>query len=155
MIYDYAFVKKPYPFDILLTEKRSACFVADAPFEVTVIHFCFDFRSRHISSASSGSFNRQARAEKNLFLCSPRYPGPVGGHPRTCKWTGLLRTAPGNSPGMYSAPYSGHCPEPYILFPLGKVALGDGDEPFFLQTEATFVLSEVVVLAEISCVCVI
>ena len=63
----YFLLLKLHLFDILLTEKRSACFVADAPFEVTVIHFCTGFRSWHIPSASSRSFSRQARAEKNFF----------------------------------------------------------------------------------------
>ena len=51
----YSLFGKTYPFDILLTEKRSACLVAGAPFVVPVIHFCFDFRSRHILSALSRS----------------------------------------------------------------------------------------------------
>ena len=34
----------PRPLDILLIEKRSACFVTNAPFAVPTIHFWFDFR---------------------------------------------------------------------------------------------------------------
>ena len=45
-IHRNSLLRKPYPFDILLTEKRSACFVASAPFVVLVIHFCLGFGSR-------------------------------------------------------------------------------------------------------------
>lgn len=45
-IHRNSLLRKPYPFDILLTGKRSACFVASAPFVVLVIHFCLGFGSR-------------------------------------------------------------------------------------------------------------
>ena len=64
----YSLFGKTYPFDILLTEKRSACLVAGAPFVVPVIHFCFDFRSRHILSALSRSPRGWAKTEKNSFM---------------------------------------------------------------------------------------
>ena len=47
----YSLFGKTYPFDILLTEKRSVCFVAGAPFEVSVIHFYLRFGSRYALSA--------------------------------------------------------------------------------------------------------
>ena len=40
-----------------------------------------------------------------------------------------------------------------ILFQLGEVASGDGGEPLLFHAEAIFVPVEVVVLAEIFCVC--
>ena len=42
-----------------------------------------------------------------------------------------------------------------VLFQFGKVTFGDGGESLFLHAEAIFVPVEVVVLAEIFCVCVV
>ena len=42
-----------------------------------------------------------------------------------------------------------------VLFQLGEVTFGDGNEPLFLYAEAIFAPVKVVVLAEILCVCVV
>ena len=42
-----------------------------------------------------------------------------------------------------------------VLFQLGEVTFSDGNESLFLYAEAIFVPVEVVVLAEIFCVCVV
>ena len=80
----YSLFGKTYPFDILLTEKRSACLVAGAPFVVPVIHFCFDFRSRHILSALSRSPRGWAKTEKNSLMHTQ---SPINPTRSTKQWT--------------------------------------------------------------------
>lgn len=87
-IHRNSLLRKPYPFDILLTEKRSACFVASAPFVVPVIHFCFDFRSRHILSALSRSPRGWAKTEKNSLMHTQ---SPINPTRSTRRWTAVAR----------------------------------------------------------------
>ena len=84
----YSLFGKTYPFDILLTEKRSACLVAGAPFVVPVIHFCFDFRSRHILSALSRSPRGWAKTEKNSLMHTQ---SPINPTRSTRRWTAVAR----------------------------------------------------------------
>ena len=81
-------------YDIHLTEKRSVCFVAGAPFEVGLFTFVlvsvvgmFPPPRPDLSADEPG----QGRIS---FADSPRCHSSFDGYPRTCGWTGRLRIGP-------------------------------------------------------------
>ena len=59
-----------------------------APFVVPVIHFCFDFRSRHILSALSRSPRGWAKTEKNSLMHTQ---SPINPTRSTRRWTAVAR----------------------------------------------------------------
>lgn len=96
----YFLLLKLHLFDILLTEKRSACFVADTPFEVGLFTFVLVSAAGMFPPPRPALSAERPEQRRISFADSPRCHGSVDGLPRTCEWTGHPRTVPGNSPGM-------------------------------------------------------
>ena len=91
---------KSHPIDIHLTEKRSVCFVAGAPFEVGLFTFVLVSSAGMFPPPRPALSAERPEQRRISFADSPRYHGSVDGLLRTCEWIGHPRTAPGNSPGM-------------------------------------------------------
>mgnify|MGYP005763498353 CR=1 FL=1 len=75
---------KSYPFDILLTEKRSACFVASAPFEVPVIQFRVGFGSRYVFFRLISLLQKMGKSREKLLYA--QY-APINPTRDTRQWT--------------------------------------------------------------------
>ena len=90
----YLYRGKIYPADIHLTEKRSACFVADAPFEVGLFTFVLVSAAGMFPPPRPALSAERPEQRRISFADSPRCHGSVDGLPRTCGWTGHPRTGP-------------------------------------------------------------
>ena len=80
----YSLFGKTYPFDILLTEKRSACFVASAPFEVPVIQFRVGFGSRYVFFRLISLLQKMGKSREKLLYA--QY-APFNPTRNTRQWT--------------------------------------------------------------------
>ena len=84
----YSLFGKTYPFDILLTEKRSACFVASAPFEVPVIQFRIGFGSRYVFFRLISLLQKMGKSRGKLLYA--QY-APFNPTRNTRQWTAVAR----------------------------------------------------------------
>ena len=107
---------------------------ADAPLSVGSIQFCAGFRRRHLPSASSRSFSRRARAEKNFSLqIVHAAPVELVGLGVLADGQALHEPLPEIVPVFRQDCFQGVVQKLQILFQLGEVTSCDGGEPSFLS----------------------